>query len=61
MHLSQSNLCLVNLHVGVDFPHKEGRADVADGAANQSERATKERHVAKIEDRLEQSVHPEGV
>lgn len=44
---------LVDLDVRINLPHKDVRADVADGAADDAQGAGKERHVAKVERRLE--------
>lgn len=48
---------LINFYIRINFPNKETRADVADGAANDAQRPTEQCHVAEVETRLEQTVH----
>lgn len=48
-----SRTILVYFHIGIDFTHKEIRADIADGATNDAQSATEECHIAKVERRLE--------
>jgi hypothetical protein len=55
---TESLLASVDFHRRVDFAHKKAGAYVADGAAHQTQGCAEQRHVAKVEDRLEQPVHP---
>lgn len=48
---------LIDLHSRVDLSHKERRARITNSAAHHSHASTKQRHVAKVERGLEETVH----
>ena len=50
---------LIDLDGGIDFSDEGCRADVAESPAHQAKSAGEQRHVAEVEGRLEEAVHPE--
>ena len=50
---------LVDLDGGIDFSDEGGRADVAESPTHQPQSPREQRHVAEVEGRLEEAVHPE--
>lgn len=55
--LQPDSWILVYFHIGINFTHKQIRAHVADGAADDAQCTAEQCHVAKVEGRLEQTKH----
>ncbi len=52
---------LVDFDRSVNLPDEQASPGVAQGAAHEAEGEAEQRHVAEIEGRLEQAIHPEEV
>jgi hypothetical protein len=51
------SLYSIDLDRGIDFLNKSIRSNISNGTAHDSKRHAEQGHVAKVESRLEQSIH----
>lgn len=54
-------VCLIDFHIRIDFTYKQPGTNIANCAANYTQRTAEQCHVPEIKCRLEQAIHSENV